>query len=213
MAADLEQLARRLGAPPAGAGEADARRLANELDEARATRERIADLERQINDMRRQAESGQSGQRDEAARRLDDLQRQFGREADRARELANRQGGNERGQAGQQGGREGNQQGGAQSGRDNGQQNDGRAGTPEDPRSASRSAPGTQQWKQDFSKWESMRKNVAQALESYEASLTAKLAETLAAERVHGGYDARTPEAWRKLVADYYEAIAKRRDR
>lgn len=212
MAADLEQLARRLGAPPAGAGEADARRLANELDEARATRERIADLERQINEMRRQAESGQGGQRDEAARRLDDLQRQFGREADRARELASRQSGN---------------QGEARSGRDNGQQrdgarqgagdpagrNDGRAGTPEDPRSASRSAPGTQQWKQDFSKWESMRKNVAQALESYEASLTAKLAETLAAERVHGGYDARTPEAWRKLVADYYEAIAKRRVR
>lgn len=218
MAADLEQLARRLGAPPAGAGEADARRLANELDEARATRERIADLERQINEMRRQAESGQGGQRDEAARRLDDLQRQFGREADRARELAsrqsaNQQGGDQRGQAGQQGDRGGNQQGGARSGRNDGQQNDGRAGTPEDPRSASRSAPGTQQWKQDFSKWESMRKNVAQALESYEASLTAKLAETLAAERVHGGYDARTPEAWRKLVADYYEAIAKRRDR
>lgn len=187
MAADLERLARRLGAPPSGAGEADARRLANDLDEARAARERLADLERQIDDLRRQAESGQRGEGDSAARRLDGLQREFGREAQRARELASRRPGN--------------------------QQNDGRGATPEEAWSPSRSAPGTQQWKQDFSKWESMRKDVAQALESYEASLTAKLAEQLASERVHAGYDARTPEAWRKLVADYYEAIARRRNR
>jgi len=204
-AADLEQLARRLGAPPSGAGEADARRLANELDAARAARERLADLERQINDLRRQAESGRGGQRGEqdASRRLEDLQREFGREAQRARELANRQGG-----------QQANQQEGADNrGRDNDRQDDGRRGTPEEAWSPSRSAPGTQQWKQDFSKWESMRKGVAQALEEYEASLTAKLAEQLAAERVHAGYDAQTPEAWRKLVADYYEAIAKRRSR
>jgi hypothetical protein len=116
--------------------------------------------------------------------------------------------------AGQQGGdqRGGQNAGNRDGGRDD-NRGDGRRSTPEEAWSPSRSAPGTQQWKQDFSKWESMRKNVTQALESYEASLTAKLAEQLAAERVHAGYDARTPEAWRKLVADYYEAIARRRDR
>jgi hypothetical protein len=222
MAADLEQLARRLGAPPSGAGEADARRLANQLDEARATREKLADLERQISELRRAAENpATQGQRsaDPNARNqgnqgnqrsLEDLQRDYAREANRARELASRQGGDgaQQSRDGQQGG-DGRQQGG----RDDGRQDDGRRGTPEEAWSPSRSAPGTQQWKQDFSKWESMRKNVAQALESYEASLTAKLAEKLAEERVHAGYDARTPEAWRKLVADYYEAIARRRGR
>jgi hypothetical protein len=216
MAADLEQLARRLGAPPSGAGEADARRLANQLDEARATRERLADLERQISELRRAAENpANQGQRsaDPNARNrsLEDLQREYAREAGRARDLANRQGGRDGGQQSRDGQQTGD--GRQQGGRDDGRQDDGRRGTPEEAWSPSRSAPGTQQWKQDFSKWESMRKNVAQALESYEASLTAKLAEKLAEERVHAGYDARTPEAWRKLVADYYEAIARRRGR
>ena len=181
MASALEGLARRLGAPPAGAGEADTRRLAEELDETRAARERLADLERRIQDLRRQAEEGRAAPDD--ARELDSLSREFAREAGRS------------GDAG--GGRADSRAG----------------GTPEQSGSLSRSAPGTEQWKQDFSKWESMRDGVIQAIEAREAAIAQRLAEQLAAERVHGGYDARTPEAWRRLVAEYYQAIAARRQR
>ena len=170
MAAELEQLARAFGAAPAGAGEDEARELANALEEARATRERLADLERQIEELRRDAGNPDS------ARRLQELQGQFGSEAGRAQGLRG-------------------------------------GGTPEDARSLSRSAPGTEQWKQDLSRWDSMRRGVVQALEAREAAIASQLAEQLAAERVHGGYDARTPEAWRKLVAEYYQAIARRRSR
>ena len=169
MAADLEQLARALGAAPAGPGEDEARQLSNALEEARAARERLADLERQIEELRR------DGGNPASARRLQELQGEFGSEAGRAQGLG--------------------------------------GGTPEDARSLSRSAPGTEQWKQDFSRWDSMRRGVVQALEAREAALASRLAEQLAAERVHGGYDARTPEAWRRLVAEYYQAIARRRGR
>ena len=168
MASALEGLARRLGAPPSGAGEADTRRLAEELDETRAARERLADLERRIQELRRQAEQNPGNQ---GNGELGELAREFGREAARG------------------------------------------GGTPEQSGSLSRSAPGTEQWKQDFSKWESMRDGVIQAIEAREAAIAQRLAERLAAERVHGGYDARTPEAWRRLVAEYYQAIAARRIR
>ena len=40
----------------------------------------------------------------------------------------------------------------------------------------SRSAPGTEAFKQDFSGWESLRKDVDHALEQYEAAVVGRLA-------------------------------------
>lgn len=198
MAEAIGRLAERLGAPPAGAGEADARRLVDELQQARDARERLADLDRRIQDLRRQLEENAAGTRGaEGARELAELESAFAREARQA----------------SQGGRTG-QPGGARDGREGGgTPNQGRSGTPEQAGTLSRSAPGTEQWKQDFSRWESMREGVVQAIEAREAEIAARLAERFAAERLHGGHDARTPEAWRQLVAEYYQAIAARRPR
>ena len=72
----------------------------------------------------------------------------------------------------------------------------------------SRSAPGTQAFKQDFARWEELRRDVALALELFETSRSAQLSEQETRDRLNAGPDGRMPEEYRRLVEQYYQSLA-----
>jgi len=88
------------------------------------------------------------------------------------------------------------------------EQRDGAGATPEQ-HEFSRSAPGTEAFKQDRSGWESLRKDVNRAIEDHEAAVSRRLAKALADDRLAAGGSDRVPEQYRRLVAKYYESLAK----
>ena len=167
------------------------------------------------------------------------LQGEFNRALNEARQLAQRdgasdggrqasnqsggqagaQGGGQNGQNGQnaaQGGRQGGAQGGdgGRAGGDgsrDGRQDGGYGayGTPEG-HEFSRSAPGTEAFKQDYARWDSLSKNVKDALEDLEASLADRLSNQRARDRVTAGEDNRAPALYEEAVSRYYQSIARR---
>ncbi len=90
----------------------------------------------------------------------------------------------------------------------NGRQ-DGAAGTPEH-HEFSRSAPGTEAFKQDYARWDVLTKGVNNALEETESSLAQRLSERIARDRVHAGADERAPAAYADSVSRYYRSLARR---
>jgi len=70
------------------------------------------------------------------------------------------------------------------------------------------SAPGTQAFKQDFAKWESLHKEVALGLEKLEAALSQRVVERAARERLRTGGVDRVPDTYRATVERYYRALA-----
>jgi hypothetical protein len=75
----------------------------------------------------------------------------------------------------------------------------------------SRSAPGTEAFKQDRSGWESLRKNLDTDLEKYEASLSDRLARAKSDDRLSAGGSDRVPDAYSQLIARYFESLAKKK--
>lgn len=73
----------------------------------------------------------------------------------------------------------------------------------------SRSAPGTELWKQDYAGWDALRKDVHQALEQYEASVAEQLSRARAIDRLRAGGSTRIPDGYQQRVARYFESIAK----
>src|SRR5690606_15288510 len=172
----LDRVARLAG--EATGNRDDSGALAGQLADAREVRDRLRDLEARIEAAARQAEAGAaesradaSGNRGEgkgdgqgtggapdASAELQRLQQEYRRELRNAQELLARGGG---------------------SGVDRG----GRLTTPEG-QEFSRSAPGTEAFKQDFARWSSLKEGIASLLDRYEAGLARQLAEREAAERV-----------------------------
>lgn len=70
------------------------------------------------------------------------------------------------------------------------------------------SAPGTEAWKQDFAKWEELKVQLAAALEQLETSAAARLRQRQDRDRLHAGRSQAVPEAYRDLVDRYYRALA-----
>ena len=70
------------------------------------------------------------------------------------------------------------------------------------------SAPGTEAFKQDFAKWEDLRRQATQALEQAEASLSKKLQAKQAKDRLAAGADDNPPPEYKKQVDSYFKAIA-----
>jgi hypothetical protein len=182
-AAAEQQLARALDdvASTLGGGNADnARRLADELDRTRNIRERLNELERQVRDAEaKQAKQG--GGNGAGGGEAQRLREQYTRELQRSRESL---------------------------GRMQAEQRDGGGSTPEQ-HEWSRSAPGNEAFKQDFDRWESLRKDVDLALERYEAGLSARLGRKAADDRLSGGGSERVPDAYRPLVSKYFESLAR----
>src|SRR5258708_5839283 len=70
------------------------------------------------------------------------------------------------------------------------------------------SAPGTEAFKQDFAKWEDLRRQATQALEHAEAALSKKLQAKQAKDRLAAGADDNPPPEYKKQVDTYFKAIA-----
>jgi hypothetical protein len=71
------------------------------------------------------------------------------------------------------------------------------------------SAPGTEAFKQDFARWDVLRRDVRLALETLEASLAKRLNDQSEHDRLEAGPDQRAPDAYRRRVAKYYESLAR----
>ena len=92
-----------------------------------------------------------------------------------------------------------------------GEQRDGTGRATPEQHEFSRSATGTEGFKQDRSNWESLRKDVNRALEEHDAAVSRRLANALGDHRLSAGGSDRVPEQYRRLVARYYESLAKSR--
>jgi hypothetical protein len=70
------------------------------------------------------------------------------------------------------------------------------------------SAPGTEAFKQDFAKWDDLRRQMTQALDSAESSISKKLQSKQARDRLAAGADDKAPPEYRTQVDSYFKAIA-----
>jgi hypothetical protein len=70
------------------------------------------------------------------------------------------------------------------------------------------SAPGTESFKQDFAKWDDLRKQATQALELAESSIAKKLQTKEARDRLASGVDDRPPAEYTQQVDSYFKALA-----
>jgi hypothetical protein len=205
----LDKVARKLNGADAGGAKGDTQQLAGDLDEVRDARERLARLERQLADATRAAEGtrgrgntpqpGRAGQSGPEGRRgergsggdgsggsLQQLQEAYNRELQRTRDLMDRI-----------------QRGTPESG--------GRMTTPEQ-HEWSRSAPGTEAFKQDYAAWQSLASDVTRALERAESAVAGRLAGAIAKDRLRAGGSERVPEAYRHRVSKYFESIATKKN-
>jgi hypothetical protein len=73
------------------------------------------------------------------------------------------------------------------------------------------SAPGTESFKQDFAKWQEMKRQVSAALEQVETTLAKKLQERNAKDRLSAGADDQAPAAYQQQVDSYFKALATRK--
>jgi hypothetical protein len=78
----------------------------------------------------------------------------------------------------------------------------------EAPTTAGLSAPGTEAFKQDFAKWEEMRRQATLALDNVETSLSKKILAKQAKDRLAAGADDNAPAGYEKQVDSYFKAIA-----
>ena len=84
----------------------------------------------------------------------------------------------------------------------------GNAGFTFEGRGMTMSAPGTEAFKQDFAKWEDLKRQATQALDLAESTLSKKLEAKQAHDRLAAGADDNAPPAYRKQVDSYFKAIA-----
>ena len=70
------------------------------------------------------------------------------------------------------------------------------------------SAPGTEAFKQDFAKWEALRKQVTLALDRAESSLTQRLQARQSGDRLAAGVDDKAPVDYQQQVDSYFKALA-----
>jgi hypothetical protein len=178
-----------------GGSQNEARQLAERLDQTREIRERLNRLEGQVREAEGRQSGGHQGRASASGRggrsgtpgteqpgEANRLREEYARELERARQTLGRL------------------QGEARSGLD--------MATPEH-HEYSRSAPGTEAFKQDFAGWESLRRDLDLALERYESAVSERLARRLAEDRLSAGGSERVPDGYRALIARYYESLAK----
>jgi len=70
------------------------------------------------------------------------------------------------------------------------------------------SAPGTESFKQDFARWEDLRRQMSMALEQAQTSIAKKLQTRESKERLAAGADDKAPPEYQKQVDAYFKAIA-----
>jgi len=70
------------------------------------------------------------------------------------------------------------------------------------------SAPGTEAFKQDFAKWEELRRQTTQALERAESTIAQKLHARESRNRLGASVDDRPPPAYADQVDRYFRSLA-----
>ena len=73
------------------------------------------------------------------------------------------------------------------------------------------SAPGTEPFKQDFAKWDELRKQVTLALDQAATELSRKLQARDARERLAAGADDKPPASYQQQVDSYFKALAEKK--
>jgi hypothetical protein len=221
LARSMDRVADRLG-EASGSKNADDRRLSDQLARTRELKEDMNELQRRIQRLGRDVQagkpspaegsrnsangqaaqggpsdpaggartgpeagntpqSGQPGAGEGATRELQQLQQQYAermREADRLRQELG------------------------------GTRHAGRQGTTPEGQDMVASAPGTEAFKQDFSRWELLHKDVTLGLERLEASLSQALLERAARDRLKAGAADRAPDEYERAVDAYFRSLS-----
>ena len=180
----------RDGAAPSGQAEQQMTKALDQVvdklgGDGSADAQRLAeqlDQSRQIRERLDQLEAKMKQAEGRKDGEFDKIREQYDRELNRARETLGRQAGDQR---------------------------DGSRGSTPEQQEFSRSAPGTEAFKQDRSKWGQLRKDIDRALEEHDAAVSRRLAKALGEDRLNVGGSERVPEQYRRLVAKYYESLAR----
>lgn len=73
------------------------------------------------------------------------------------------------------------------------------------------SSPGTEAFKQDLTKWQSLSAEATRALDRAESSLAKGLQQEDSAGRLAAGIDDKAPAAYQQQVDRYFKALGSRR--
>jgi hypothetical protein len=72
------------------------------------------------------------------------------------------------------------------------------------------SSPGTEAFKQDFAKWQTLRDQATRGLERAESSLSNRLQEKASSGRMAAGIEDKAPAAYQQQVDRYFKALGNR---
>ena len=214
----LDRLADRLSVADRSEN-ADSRRLSDQLSRAKELRERLDDVARQLGDLDRPSNASQDG-------------RQAAQPEGRTAQPGPRSASGDAGRSGRgQGGSGGTSQDVDQlradlqremervrdllreTDREHGTQARGGAGFTFEGQGMTLSAPGTEAFKQDFAKWQELKRQATAALEQVESALARQLLERDAKERLASGLDDQAPAAYQDQVDSYFKALATEKQR
>jgi hypothetical protein len=189
LARALDKVAERLGSV-GGAQDSEAAKLSEQLARTQELRDRLGELQRTMDALAREQgrageQPGATGQQGSAAADRAESVARLRRDADNQMREAQKLAEGVR--------------------RENPQMP--RGATPEQ-WERSVSAPGTEAFKQDFSSWESLKKNLLTALDRTESQLSDQLRARENRERLNAGRHDAVAETYRQLVERYYQSLA-----
>jgi archaellum component FlaC len=184
-----------------GGGAAETQDLSSHLDQTRSIRDRLDRLERQIKEAESKESSkgrGQASAQGSQGREgregaggsgkggdLDRLREEYARELQKARETLSKL--------------------------ERSTPKEALGGSTPEQHEWSGAAPGTEAFKQDYSRWEALRKQIDQSIERYEAAVSSQIAKKQLQDRLSAGGSESVPDAYRKLIARYYESLARKK--
>ena len=230
IASSLERVAEQLAAATGGQ-DAESRRASAQLGRAQELRDRVGELERNIDQLRRE---GQQSENDRTKQQGGPSQAERqGPQRGNGGQQGQSPGESQNGQASSQGGQGASGESGGTTGGSGGRLEQMQREVNEQMREAARlaetlrrevpgmqgpnsedgwwrsfSAPGTEAFKQDFSRWETLKKNLLVALEDVETKLSDELRQRANKQRLNvGGHEA-VSEPYRSLVEKYYRSLA-----
>lgn len=228
LARALDRIAGQLG-EAAGTADRETERLSEQLARANELRDQIGELQQTIEALEREARQGQPGGRPSSDAEGQPGQPKpgpgQGQQASQGSPSSEQGAQGKEGASGEQGGADGGRAGRLErlqreaadrmreaqrlTGELREQNPDMRnaPATPED-WYPSLSAPGTESFKQDFARWETLKKNLLLALERTESRLSGQLREREARERLNAGGHQGVANEYREMVDRYYESLA-----
>ena len=217
LARGLDKVAERLGAATGGR-DGETARLSDQLAKTQELRDRLGELQKTMDALSKSGDPAKPGQ---------EAQSPGASATPASRGGEGKQPGAEGrdGQSGQQGTSEGGRAGAVQRlqreaddkmreaqrlAEEVQRQNPGmqKGGTTPEQWQRSTSAPGTESFKQDFAKWESLKKNLLAALEQTESQLSDQLRARENKERLNAGRHDAVSDTYRELVDRYYQSLA-----